>query len=120
MRVVHAKRTLLCRNVVAQGQVQLIKTVPHSGDRCDCIVRLPVGFREDKRLLIGISTPCLQNMICQLDDPLVVLPLQTNDGQRPMNNACGHVLKAGNGNELLHLGTLHGEGVAAALEMIVT
>ena len=44
---------------------------------------------------------------------------QTEDGQRPLDNACGYIPKAGEGEGRFDRGAFHGEGIAPALEVVM-
>ena len=79
VRMVYAKRMLLCGNVVPESQIQLVQTVFHTCDRGDRVVRCAVCLGVDKCILIGVGTPFAENMVRKVNDPLRVFAAQTDN-----------------------------------------
>ena len=119
MGMKYSKRMLLGRDIVSQNQVELVFIPPLSGYGSDGIVRLSLGFRIDKALLIRVSAPRLQDPVSQFYDPVSVSAGKSDDGHGPLHYACCHIAKARDGNLLLHRRLRHGKFVVSALEMIM-
>ena len=119
MRMVYAKRMLLCRDVVAQYKIQLVFAAAFSCDRCDRVVRLAVCLCKDKGCLICIASPRLQDVVCQVHKALRILMADADHGHRPFYNACLHILIACKCDFFFDRSLCHGKFVVAALEMIV-
>lgn len=95
MRMVNAQRIFPGRDVVPEGQIQLKGIAHFSGNRSDGVVGLAVCLGKNKGSLIGVASPLIQDMLCQVDEPCLVLAADTDDGQRPFDDACLHILVAG-------------------------
>ena len=67
-------------DIIAQRQIQLIEIPAFPGNRCDRVVRLSVGLGKNKCIRVGVSTPCPEDMICQIDNARFICTLQTNHG----------------------------------------
>ena len=115
----HAQGELLGGDVVAQHQVQLVLALPLAGDGGDGVVRLAVGLGEDKGVGVRVSPPGGQDLVRQVHQAGIIGAAQPDDGEGPVDDARLHVLKAREGDRLFHRGLLHGEGVAAALEVVM-
>ena len=120
MGVEQAQGVLLSSQIVAQYQIHLKVLAPAAGNGGDGVMRLPFRLGIDADALIGISPPGGKNLIRQLDDPAAVGAAQADDRHGPADDAGLHILKAGEDQLPLHRGLLHGEAVAAALEMVMT
>ena len=70
MGVIHAQRMFLCRNVVAQYQIQFKFIVPLSCNRRDRIVRLAFRLGKYKRLLVSVAPLRLQNYVRKSHQPV--------------------------------------------------
>ena len=119
MGMINSQRMLLCRNVVAQRQIQLIQLSTLPRDRRNGIVGLSLRLSKDKRSLIRIASPRLQNMFCQVDDPILICTLQADHGKRPFYNTCRHILISLYRKILYYRSLCHGEGIMPALEMVM-
>ncbi len=119
VRVIYTERMLLCGDIVAQGEIQLIETVFPAGDRGDRVVRCALCLCEDESFFICVRTPFLQDMVSKLDDALCILTAQTDDGQRPFYNAGLYILISCYRKFLDDRSFSHGECIISALEMIV-
>ena len=83
MGVEDAQRMFLGGNVIPKRQVQLVHVSFSAGDRRDRVVRFAVCFSENKCVGIGIVSPFLKNMICQIDQAFRILVTDSEDRQRP-------------------------------------
>ena len=110
---------LLGGDVVAQHEVQLKRLPAPPRDRSDRVVRLAIGFGEDKGILIGVAAPRAQNAIGQLHEPRRIGTRNPDHGHRPLDDPGAHILKALKLHGPLNLGALHGELEVPALEVIV-
>ena len=100
-------------------EVQFELAVPFPGDGRDRVVGLAVGLGEDECRFVRVASPGLQDVVREVDDPLVVFAAQADDGQRPVDEAGLDVFRAG-GREFAFIRSLrHGELVAAALQVVV-
>ena len=117
--VVQAQRVLLGGQVIAQHQIQFKLPVPHPGDGGDGVVGDAVGLGQDHRRLVGVAPPGDQDPVGQFHQPLRLGRADPDHRHGPLDNAYLDVLKAGEGHRGLHGGLLHGEGIAAALEVVV-
>ena len=79
MGMIYTKRMLVCCDVVAQCQVELIEISALSGDRCDRAVRCSVCLCKDESSLICITAPFIQDMLSEVDDTLCVSALKADD-----------------------------------------
>ena len=68
MRMIDTKRMFFRCNIIAQRQIQLIEIPAFPGNWCDRVVRLSVGLGKNKCIWVGVSPPCPEDMICQIDD----------------------------------------------------
>ena len=119
VRVVHTERTLVRRDVVPQREVQFELAVPFTGDRRDRVVRFAVRLGEDERVFVRVASPGLQDVVREVDDPLVVFPAQADDRQWPVDDARLDVFVTGDRELALIRRLRHGKLVAAALEVVV-
>ena len=78
-----------------------------------------VGLGQDHRRLVGVAPPGDQDPVGQFHQPLRLGRADPDHRHGPLDNAGLDVLKAGEGHRGLHGGLLHGEGIAAALEVVV-
>ena len=119
MGVVNPHGMFWSGDIVAQDQVQLILSVPHPGNGRDGIVRLPFRLGKNKGRLVRIAPPYGKDLFGKVHQPVVIPTAQAQDGQRPVDNACRHILKAAERHLPFHRSLLHGEGISPALEVIV-
>ena len=119
MRMIYTERMLLCRNVVAQYQIQLIRIAASSCNRSDRIVRLAVCLGVDECRLVRVASPCEENLVCQIDQTILVCCADTDDRHRPFYNPCLYILISFECDLALHRCLCHGELIMTALEMIV-
>ena len=77
VRVIKTKRTLRCCYIVAECKVKLIHIAALSRDRCDCVVRLAVCLGKHISLLVRVASPCLQDVVCKVDDSLLIRTAET-------------------------------------------
>ena len=119
MGVVDAQRVLRGGDVVAEHEVELEPAVPHPGDGGDGVVGLAVGLGKDKAALVGVAAPCGQDLVRQVHKALVVRTGQADAAHGPVDDACFHILIAGEDPCLFDGGLRHGELVVAALEVVV-
>ena len=117
--MVHAERVLLRRDVVAQREVELVNAVHTAGNRRDRVVRLAVRFGKDERSFIRIAAPLFEHARGELNQALRLLRAQTQNGNRPVQNARFDVLKSANRAMLLDARPRHRECVVAALIVVV-
>ena len=82
-------------------------------------MRLPIGEGENPPPLIGIAPPGIQDLLGQFRQATGIAAIQANDAHRPLHNSCLNVLEAPESNRSLHGSRLHGEGIVAALEMLM-
>ena len=82
-------------------------------------MHLTVRLRENEGRLVRIAPPCGEDAVRQLHQTLVVGAAQTDHGHGPLDDARLHIRELPEGHRLLNRRPLHGEGVAAALEMVV-
>ena len=119
MGMVDAEGILLRGDVVAQHQIQLKLSLPHTGDGGDGVVHLAVRLRENEGRLVRIAPPRGEDAVRQLHQALVVGAAQTDHGHGPLDDARLHIREVPEDHRLLNRRPLHGEGVAAALKMVV-
>ena len=119
VRVVYTQRVLLCGDVIAQCQVKLVQTVVHSGNRGDGVVRLSFCFCIDEGFLIGIASPGLKDVVRQINDPVFIISLETDDRERPLYNAGFDILEAFHLKCADYRRFCHCKGVITALEMVM-
>ena len=119
MGMVDAQGMLLGGDIVPEHQVQLVVAAAAAGDGGDGAVGHAVGLGEDKGRLVGIAAPSGKDLIGQLHQPVLVGAVQPDDAHGPLDDAGLDILEPGEGQLLLHRGELHGEGVVAALEVLV-
>ena len=81
---------------------------------------LPIRLGKNKRRLIRISSPVLQDPVRHLYDTLRVLRFQPDNGHGPLHDPCLHILKSLYRNLLLHRRFCHGKFVISALKMVMT
>ena len=110
---------LLGGDVAAQHQVQLVEVPPAAGNGGDGVVGLAVGECENGAAFVGIVPPGVQDFLGQLRKALGVLSVQADDAHGPLDQARLNVLVAPESDGGFHGGGLHGEGVVAALEVLV-
>ena len=78
-----------CQSMVLVGKVSPKRHVDlgdvsfSAGDRRERVVRIAVCFSENKCVGIGIVSPFLKNMICQIDQAFRILVTDSEDRQRP-------------------------------------
>ena len=80
---------------------------------------LPTGECDNAALLIGIAPPGVQDLLRQLGQPPGVFPVQPDDAHGPLDKARLDVFKARETDGGFYRGLLHGEGIVAALEMLM-
>ena len=119
MRMVNAKRMLFCGDIVSQSQIQLKHFSHLTGNRSNGIVGLAICLCIDEGSFICISSPYLQYMRSQIDQALLIFMADTQNGKRPFDNACLHILISRNCYMLLNRRFCHSKGIMSALEMIV-
>ena len=122
VRMVQAQGMLLRRQVVPQHQIQLVVAAPPSGDGGDGVVGGAIGLRQDHGVLIGVSSPGVQDPVRQSDEFFRIAAGQTDHGHGPFDNA-GFYLRESLRSRLSRLvngSPLHGKGIMTALEMIVS
>ena len=119
MRMIYTERMLLCRNVVPQYQIQLIRIAASSCNRSDRIVRLAVCLGVDECRLVRVASPCEENLVCQIDQTILVCCADTDNGHRPFYNPCLYILISFECDLTLYRCLCHGELIMTALEMIV-
>ena len=117
--MVHTEGALLGRDVVPKGKVQFELPVPFPGDGRDRIMRLAVGLGKNERRFVRVASPGLQDVVREVDDPLVILTAQADDGQRPVDDAGFDILIAGDREGALVRRLRHRELVPAALEVVM-
>ena len=119
MGVVDAQGVLGGGDVVAEHQVQLVVAAPAAGDGGDGVVGLPIRLSENEGGLVGIAPPGAQDLVGQVDEALRVGGGEADHRHGPLHDAGLHILVAGEGEGGLHRRLFHGEGVVAALEVVV-
>ena len=119
MGMEHAHRMLLCGNVATQHQIQLIVFPFAAGNGGDGIMRLTIGESNDADAFVGIATPSLQNLVCQVCDSCRITALQTNDAHGPFDDTGFDILKTLKCKRLLDRSSFHSEGIMAALEVLM-
>ena len=119
MRMVNTERAFVRRDVVAQCQIEFERIAHFSCDRRDRVVRLSVSLGEYKRILIRVTSPAVQDMLCQIDQPFLIFVADPDDGQRPFDDAGFHILVSFDGKMALDRRFRHCEGIVTALIMIV-
>ena len=115
----HAQGMLWGSNVAPQHQIQLIELSSAPGNGGNGIVRLSVREGHHAHTFVGIAPPAGENLVCQLCQPLRILPIQPDDAHRPADNARLNVLEAPEFQLLLHRRGLHGEGIVSTLEVLM-
>ncbi len=114
------QRILVCRAVVAQDQVELKVLSPHSGDGRDGVVGCPVRRGQNACALIGISPPAAEDPVRQVYDPLRVPSVQTDDGHGPVDDPGADIGIIIEPDCLPAACLCHGEGVIAALVVLMS
>ena len=117
--MIYAQGEFLCGDIVSERQIQFKGILHLPGNGSDRIMGLPVGFCVDKGFLVGIASPCVQDMLCQVNQAFLVLVADTDDGQRPFYNACLHILKSRDREMLLDGRLCHGKGIVASLIVVM-
>ena len=120
MGVVYAQGMFFCGNVVAQCQIQLIGVAGFPCNRRDGVMGFTVCLCKNEDLLIGVSPPLIQYVLCQVDQPLFILVTDTEYGKGPFYDACLYILVSWNCYGLLNRSLCHSEGIVSSLEMIMT
>ena len=82
-------------------------------------MRHALGLGENNSVRIRISTPCVQDAICERNETSAFLCRNAHHRHRPVHNARTHIFKAREREFRLNRRPLHGEAVVTALEMIV-
>ena len=118
--VIYAKRMFLCREIIAEYQIKLIIGASSSCDRCDRIVWFTVCLSIDDCILIGVSSPCNKDLVCQFNQTLLIAACDTNHGHRPLYDAGLHIFESCESNLFLDRCLFHCECIMSALEMIMT
>ena len=120
MRMIYAKRMLLCGDVVSEHKVKLIVSVTTSCYRCDSVVWLSICLCKNKCFFICIASPCKKNLICKINKLIPVCRLDSDNRHRPFYDTCLDILVALECDFFLYRSLCHSEGIVSALEMVVT
>ena len=127
MRVEHAQRMLVGRDVAAKRQVGLVDFAAGISARVDAaddgrhgVVRHAIGcVRDDAHRLIGPLAPGEDNLLGSVEQLSAVMRAQAQHRERPLQHSAGDLVKSGHA-KLRDLGGMHhGELVRAALEVVV-
>ena len=119
VRMIDTKRMLLGRDIVAQHQIQFELISSFSGNRGNRVMRLTVRLSINKYGFIRINPPCIQDHICQCDQPVRICSADTDHRHRPVHDTCLHVFKSLHGKASLDPGPCHGELIVASLKMVM-
>ena len=115
----HTQRMLFGGDVITQDQIHLVILSPAACNGSDGIVGFAFGFCKDECVCIRVAAPGLQDAVSQICNPLLVRTGQPDDTHGPLYDTGLDILKALELHLSLHRRLLHGEGVAAALEMLM-
>ena len=119
MRMIYAKRILICRQVVSQSQIQFKHIADFSCDRCDRVMWLSICLSKDVCIGVGIASPCTKYMVSQIDQTFLVFAANTQYGQRPFYDAGFHILVSRDLNVFLDRCFCHCKLVIAALIVVM-
>ena len=123
MRVEHAERMLVARDVAAQREVHLVVTASPAHDGRHRVVAHAFGalavMRDDADRRIVPFTPCIQHAACRVEQLLTRGRTKANHRKRPLHDACLHLGETGHPERLDDRGNLHRERMPPALEVIV-
>ena len=119
MGMVDAEGILLRGDVVAQHQIQLELSLPHTGNGRDGVMHLAIRLREHKGRLVRIAPPRGEDAIRQLHQTLIIFAAEPDHRHGPLDDARLHIREVPESHRLLNRRPLHGEGVAAALKVVV-
>ncbi|CUN61823.1 Uncharacterised protein [Collinsella aerofaciens] len=127
MRVEHAQRMLVSRDIAAKRQVGLVNLaagiaagVDAADDGRHGVVGHAIGcVRDDAHRLIGPLAPGEDNLLGSVEQLSAVMRAQAQHRERPLQHGTADLVKTGHA-KLRDLGGMHhGELVSAALEVVV-
>ena len=113
-----AQRMLLAGAVVAQHQVQPVHAVHLAQDGRDGVVGRAVRLGIHVAFGIGIAAPGIEDALRLVNQRSLIRAGQLHRRHGPVQHA-GRDLRVGRGQLRPHAAVIHGEAVAAALEVVV-
>ena len=82
-------------------------------------MRFTLRLCQDLHTWVRIGPPSLQDLVCQFNQLFLLLRFQTNDGHRPFDNTCFHLIKSAKSKATIQLCYFHREGMTSALIVVV-
>ena len=117
--MIYAEGMFLCGDIVSQCQVELKETASPARNGCDRVVGRSVCLGEDESVLICVGAPCPENVVSEVNDPVRISTLETDDGERPLHDAGFYILVSGYSELFDHRGLGHSKGIISSLEMVM-